>query len=236
MKDPTRLLSSDATEFERLVLRAARSEQPSPSHQRRMRRALILAEFAFLTAGFKAAASVSNHWFVVALVAGALAGKASSNVESAPGPRVANVVAVTAKAPEAPRVEATSPGEVAAVPVEALDLAVDDAPSKATTRGTVPVKTVDLREEIRLLDQARSQIRSGAAARALTTISQYRSQFPRGSFLQEASVLRIEALAASGNRGLATAEAKRFLARHPRSPHVARLERLIGAPASATKP
>lgn len=235
MKDPMRLLSSDATDFERLVLRAARCEQPSPLHQRRMRRALILAEFAFLTAGFKAAASASNHWVVLALVAGALAGKASSPVDTAPTPRAASVVSVTTTTPLSPLVEVPTPVEVAAVPVEALEIENAEVPAKPTARSSAPTKTIDLREEIRQLDQARAQIRSGSAAQALTTISHYRAQFPRGSFLQEASVLRIEALAASGNRAMATADAKRFLAQHPRSPHADRLERLIAAPSKPTK-
>ncbi|MGC4066518.1 MAG: hypothetical protein QM784_18165 [Polyangiaceae bacterium] len=63
MKDPERLLLSDSTNFERFVLRAARSEQPSPSHRRRMRRALFLAEFAFLTSGVKAAAAATANHF-----------------------------------------------------------------------------------------------------------------------------------------------------------------------------
>jgi hypothetical protein len=240
MKDPMRLLASDATDFERLVLRAARCEQPSPINRRRMRRALILAEIGLLTAGFKAAASVSNHWFVVAVVAGVLAGKASSSADAfSPVNPVANVVTVTTQAPEPPvlpQVEPAPTADTASVPVEALEPAKDDAPVKLATRSIPPAKTSDLREEIRLLDQARSQIRSGSAAQALTTLRQYRSLFPRGAFLQEASVLRIEALAASGNRTLAASEAKRFLAHHPRSPHVERLERLIGAPAKSGKP
>ena len=63
--------------------------------------------------------------------------------------------------------------------------------------------------------------RSGSTSRFLDT---YAAKFPRGSFGQEALVLRIRAIDQAGDSARATALAKSFVARFPNSPHVARLK------------
>lgn len=236
MTDPERLLSSGITDFERLVLYAAKREQPSSGQQRRMRRALFFAELGFLTAGFKAIASVGNHLVVVAVIASALVGTGSSrNRESSN--QAARPAAPTTVQP------ALAPSPIGLEPVitdsaknvvrtEPLALDTKSMEAKGAHRPFVPSKPVDLTEEIRLLDEARMALRTNNPARALTTLNRYLSQFPRGSFHQEASVLRIEALAMNGNKVQAAAEAKTFMAKHPGSPHVEKLTRLTQSPAS----
>jgi outer membrane protein assembly factor BamD (BamD/ComL family) len=86
-----------------------------------------------------------------------------------------------------------------------------------------------MREQIALLDRARAALRSGHGGAALTELDTYRKRFPRGEFAQEVSVLKIEALVQNGQMDSARTLGKRFLAAHPESPHVERIERLIGA-------
>ena len=54
--------------------------------------------------------------------------------------------------------------------------------------------------------------------------------YPAGTFRPEATVLRIEALAATGRRDEARALARDFVARHPASPLSERMARLAAAP------
>lgn len=83
-----------------------------------------------------------------------------------------------------------------------------------------------LSEQVHSLDRARVALASGASASALAEIARYRATWPNGVFLTEASVLEIEALAASGERSRARARAADFVAAHPDSPQVDRLRAL----------
>jgi hypothetical protein len=87
-----------------------------------------------------------------------------------------------------------------------------------------------IREESRLVAAARDALRSGNAARALTLLEQARREFPRGTLAQEREALSIEALAASGQTGLAAERARRFLDAHPSSMHAARVRAFVRAP------
>jgi hypothetical protein len=236
MKDPERLLSSTATDFERLVLRAARLEQPSTTQRRRMRRALLLAEFGFLAVGLKAAASVGNHVVLVAVLASALAGPFSSVSRERPEKNVATLEPRAIPSTVLPTASLSEVGRSPVITSAQANELGDKAPTvdritsleaRPLRRIGAPTKSVDLRAEIQLLDDARFALRSNDSARALSTISRYFSQFPRGSFSQEASVLRIEALSLSGNSKQAATEAKCFLANHPGSPHNEKLKRVL---------
>jgi outer membrane protein assembly factor BamD (BamD/ComL family) len=81
-----------------------------------------------------------------------------------------------------------------------------------------------LSEQIRLIEAARAGVASHDAQAALKALDTYSAKFPRGSFGQEATVLRIRAVDQSGDSARATAMAKSFVARFPNSPHVARLK------------
>jgi outer membrane protein assembly factor BamD (BamD/ComL family) len=86
-----------------------------------------------------------------------------------------------------------------------------------------------LREEIRLLDQARAAVRAGTFEQGLKLLERYDRRFPRGQFRQEAQVLRVEALERSGKKDAAFVLGKKFLAEHPESPHVERVESVTGS-------
>jgi hypothetical protein len=85
-------------------------------------------------------------------------------------------------------------------------------------------------QEIAKLDQARVALTEGDAARTQQLVNEYEARFPEGSFLEEAEVLRIEALLQQGDRAGATGVGTRFLGSHPASPHAGRVRTLLGSP------
>jgi TolA-binding protein len=146
--------------------------------------------------------------------------------------------AVVAKHELSKRTEETKPVPAIApvvVPVEAKPTAIEPIPTtlpevqrpeERPKSSAVPSKAQapDIREEIRMLDQARSAVKGGESSEALRLLSKYEQRFPHGQFRQEVQVLRMEALKQSGESERAAALAKKFLAEHPKSPHVERVE------------
>lgn len=240
MTEPVRLLAGDATEFERYLLGAATRERPTRLQRLRMRRGIVLAELGIVGTAAKALALLTQQVVVVAVVAGALAGKGSS--PTSVSPRQLGEIA----AHSATRGSSSSPSdrsassESAASQVEMVEenpAATGDGstslkPEVAATPTVARRRLADLREEIALMDQARAALRLGAPQSALSTLDQYRIRFPRGSFGQESQALRIEALAADGSRARAVGLANEFLAHYPNSPHSDRLRRIVAVGSS----
>ena len=56
----------------------------------------------------------------------------------------------------------------------------------------------------------------------------YRESFPRGRLSQEATVLRIEALSASGNQAAAKRLGEQFLKNNEKSPYADRIKSVLG--------
>jgi hypothetical protein len=100
---------------------------------------------------------------------------------------------------------------VAARPAEA----VPPAPSSADT----------LLDESRRVANARSLLRQGSAADALSALVAIERRHPNGMLAQEREALIIEALSALGHRELVQQRAARFLARYPSSPHAEAVRR-----------
>jgi hypothetical protein len=223
-----RLLDDTGTDFEHSLLSALRDEKPSPELVARMQQGLGLRTAA---AGSAATAS-SVGWIKVSLVGLAtlgLAGVAYVALRSSPSPTVgppsvrpapAKVETLVTLAPKPVAV-----AELAVAPAENRAPAEDRMPARVRPAGSV---APDLREEIRLLDQARSAVRAGEGSQALALLTRYSRRYPRGQFRQEAQVLRVEALKLSGNQQAAVALGKKFVAAHPESLHVERVERATG--------
>jgi len=215
-----RLMDEGSTSFEQSLLSAMANERPSPELVARMEQGLGIAA----SGGAAATAGGVAAWAklaVVGLVAAGLAGVAAVELRSADGPAVAPP---TVK-PVPVKVEA--PVAAAPTPVAVTDLALQDDPTPARPRPAAS-GTPDLREEIRLLDQARAAVRAGEANEALSLLAKYNRRYPRGQFRQEAQVLRVEALKESGHEEAAVKLGKKFVAQHPESPHVERVERATG--------
>jgi hypothetical protein len=85
-----------------------------------------------------------------------------------------------------------------------------------------------LQEQVGLVDRARSLVASGDANGALRAVDAYEHRFPRGLLSEEASLLRIQAMAARGDRGAAAMLAQRFRTMYPRSVHTDTIRWLLG--------
>lgn len=221
MTDPERLLDGGGSELERELLGALATERPTPALSRRMRQGLValglLTSAKTGVAGILALVGVVSVGVTTALIAQRQSLEPRSLSTSAAS-AVAHVVASAARsAPEAP----STPSASALPPPVARGSAVGAAPS--STGG-------DLREQIALLDRARAAVRAGNSGAALAELGAYAKRFPRGEFSQEVTVLKIEALVQNGQMDGARSLGRRFLAAHPESPHVERIERLIGVP------
>lgn len=85
-----------------------------------------------------------------------------------------------------------------------------------------------LLRDVALLDRARSALRAGNAARALTELNRYDAERETHILDREAQLLRIEALVQSGNRKQASELARAYLAAFPGDAHETRLRALLG--------
>lgn len=245
-----KLVPDDPTPLEKMLLDASRAELPSEDHKARLRAVLGIgvplsgpfaapAPASAAVPTTQAAASVAPPATVAAAVAAksttaklavgvgvlAVAGALWLNRESdaAPVPKAPVAAQVQAQPIAAPPPEtaAAEPAAVSPLPP------VEEATAAPRTRGSsAPVASAaeDLSEQIRLIEAARAGVASHDSRAALAAVDSYSAKFPRGSFGQEATVLRIRALDQAGDSARATALAKSFVARFPSSPHVARLK------------
>jgi hypothetical protein len=81
--------------------------------------------------------------------------------------------------------------------------------------------------ELAALEAAATAIAAGNAERGLALLDAYAKDYRRGRLGPEAEVLRIDALALSGQPGAAAKAAESFLERHPKSVLAARVRRYL---------
>jgi len=221
MTDPERLLEG-GSELERELLGLLASERPSASLSRRMRQSLVA--LGLLTTAKTSLAGIVALVSVVTVGAGATWVAQHQRVDARTLPRghvssvVSRAVASISLVPPPASSPAPSPAN------EPPAASRGGAPSSASSSAAG-----DLREQIALLDRARAAVRARDSSRALAELSSYGKRFPRGEFSQEVTVLKIEALVQNGQMDAARSLGRRFLASHPESPHVERIERMIGA-------
>jgi hypothetical protein len=265
MNEPTRLSeSSDA--LTRTLLRAGSNEAPADESLRSAAVALGLASAAgsgvaggLGAAGAVPAAKGSGAWLATAIKWLAV-GVASGAVvwggwEISAPPEPAPIVLAPAVT-EAPLAPATTPRSVpakAADPREPM-AASESAPAgraavawsapSAAAASPAPTPTNaasrKLSEEVALLEGARKALKDSSPERAIENLSAYRARSEKTGVLDpEAEILEIDALDQSGRTPRAAELARAFVARHPGSPHVARLNALIrraGAPGDSHAP
>jgi hypothetical protein len=101
------------------------------------------------------------------------------------------------------------------------------ASAKASAEAPVsPAESTTLLESKRLA-AARAAWRAGDANGALHELEALDRDVPRGVLGQEREALRIQVLAAAGNKARAKELARRFLALHPDSPHAEAIQRVL---------
>lgn len=133
---------------------------------------------------------------------------------------VTNVAAPTSTAPG--QQGSTGTTEVSALPdVRAERTAA--RPRHAAPPAEAKGSANDLRLEIAALDGVRRETEGGRPRRALELLDDYAATFAHGRLSEEAAVLRIEALHASGDRTEADRLARRLLRGSPNTPYAARV-------------
>ena len=237
-----KLVPDDPTPMERLLLDASRAELPSDEHKARMRAMLGIglplsgplaapppavpgqaANLAPASAVGKSATlgKVALGLGLAALI-GAFALLRHNDVVQSPAATVKPGVVVPPRPAAAPALPAAevAPAVSPLPPVEAPAPAAAHVARADATAAT----DADLGEQIRLIEAARAGVAAHDAKVATAALDAYAAKFPRGSFGQEAMVLRIRAIDQAGDSARASALAKSFVARFPNSPHVARLK------------
>jgi hypothetical protein len=74
------------------------------------------------------------------------------------------------------------------------------AASEREEREADPGGAVSIRDEVRLLDRARAAVARGAGDEALAILASYSARHPKGELREEAAIIKMDALRASGER------------------------------------
>jgi hypothetical protein len=226
--DPKRLTVVGATDLERTLLHAARRERPSPELTARMAAGLGLSAAGAVTGAAPAAAAAPVAaakasvavWVSAGVLAAAVgAGVVGVRLSSAPAP--AAHADRPAPAVAAPRVE----DPVVAAPA-VTERRIEKVKKRPAAPAHVHAQAGDLRDQIALIDAARTAVKARSTERALALLHRYDATFPGGAFRPEALALRIEALDEAGRAPEARGLARDFLARYPESPLAARVAKI----------
>jgi hypothetical protein len=235
MTEPTRLKDeAGGDELETSLLQLARNEGPSLEGRRKILAAIAAGGAASLASQTAAAASTTASqgaalkWSLIGAGAVGIAVGAALLFGSTNEPERRSVAPPVVKAVPAPQDEpAPRPAEQGPAP-----LAVDDLPAiKEPAAGTAAsaVRQGSLADEVAQLQKAKLALKGGNPAQALAELTVYTQRFPRPMLGAEATVVRIEALSASGDAARAKSLAEGFLAKNPSSPYAGRLRNLTGA-------
>lgn len=209
------------------LLQAGKNERMRESARAQMANAVAASVLgaAGASAGAGAAAAVSaktlltaKAWLVLAVgvvLVGSFAGwrawtRGPSASTLSPGTAVAPLASSAARSL---RVPPPGPLPDASATAVANKPRLDAAPSGG------------LRTEADSLIHVRERLRAGAPSEALALLAVHSRQFPRGYLVEEARVLRIQALA-STDPGKARSEAAAFLREFPSSPYRANVTRM----------
>ncbi|HET9931391.1 MAG TPA: hypothetical protein VFQ35_11910 [Polyangiaceae bacterium] len=240
MNDPDRLMQSGANDFEARLLRAGRSDAISEQSRRVIVSGLGLGGVMLWASGLMAAVQKAGKgWLTAGAVrwvgVGALSGAAlwagmKLHEPSAPVSAPHKVVAATSKvAPIAPQVEsAPLPPIEEAKPAEEKAKALS-ARARANRSSIATNDKSTLAEELAMVDLARAALARKDTAQSLRLLDEYTHRFSPRRLETEATVLRIEALSAAGDRATASRLGQTFLSRHPQGPYARRVRSLIGA-------
>jgi hypothetical protein len=238
---PTRLMDeAGGDDLELSLLQLARSEGPSMDGRRKILAGIAAASAASLASQQAQAATTAGKgltvakWGVLAVAAVAipaallLRGGDDASAPLQPAPSALKAPATEVKAAPLPA------APVAAEVDGPAPLALEDLPtlpSVAPATGSAPAKQAQgsLADEVAQLQKAKLALKGGSPGQALTELGTYAQRFPRPMLGAEATVLRIEALSQSGDKGRAKSLAEGFLAKNPNSPYAARLRTLTGA-------
>lgn len=236
MSDPRRLID-EASGFEAELLRAGRGDALPAESAATISASLGVAPpmvSSTLATGAKLTASKVIASLLGVGAAGALSVWAGVHLlapPAAPTPQKRSETGSQAA------VVAAAPAEQPITSTPLVEVPEPAAPPKPSVRShSAPSAERDsLPLELEALEHARSALAGGDAARALLLLDEYSTRFPKARLRAESAVLRIEALAASGQKGAAIRLGRQLLAREPNGPYARRVRSLLekaGAPAT----
>lgn len=250
MMEPRRLFD-EASGLDRAVLESALDDEPSPARRRR-----VLATVGGTSAAMFSSAAVARHltswkiasWKIVVGIAattgigigGAVVHSQHASFSPVIVPTasaVASAAPVTPMAPVRPMAPVISAAPTPQAAPSTSSIVVTAPPPPAPARlvkktADVPETALSIAREIALIDRARASIAKGDPKGVLGTLDEYDVECRRGALSLEAAILRIEALAATGDHDGAAARARKFLERHPQSAYDARVRAHVPNPRS----
>lgn len=249
MNEPTRLLDMPESELERALLDAGRSYTASSSVRSKTLLALGLTAVTTsaappaVAAGSSLTKATLSKVAAVALAIGAVAVPVWRYLQHS-GPSADVSRPSVRPAPTSPTAAAAAtidPAPDSAASTEpAAPSAIERATPEASARRTSPTARSSSRSEVKAptsptlsaelaaLDTARTSLAASDAAGALAALDSYARTFPRGRLKLEAEVLRIGALAKSGQTDVARKRAEAFLRLHPDSVLASRVRGYAG--------
>ena len=156
-------------------------------------------------------------------------------------PSSAPVIAEPAVSVRAAAALPVTSDDLPTIPVEALPSSATppkgaDAPARIAAARPAPSSEKARRDdEFELIQRAQDEL-APDPARALTILQEHARLFPAGELTQERETMAVEALVRVHRKPEAKARAAALLARFPRTPYVARLERALGESLSVAPP
>jgi Outer membrane lipoprotein len=181
------------------------------------------------------ASSSVVRWSVVGVCAVTLAGlgwlaTSSSRGDDLPARPAESVPVAAPTAPSSALASTPTPESTSAPAISVDDLPqARNAPpirSAAFAQPAASASASTFREELAMVEAARSALASGDTDVCLKALDRHDAKFPDGALASEADITRIEAHAKNGQNARARALADRFLTRHPTSPYVERVRSL----------
>lgn len=154
--------------------------------------------------------------------------------EAPPPPHVRAPARVRVAPPVAPPAQAPAPAPAAAPePAPApSDISIPPVEVTAPEVAPPPPAPVDPRRlalEVSLIDRARAAVTANDIPRALAVLDEYRKSFADGALVEEAELVRIEALLAAHRSAEASEAGRAFLARFPHSPLARRVRSMLSS-------
>lgn len=227
--------SADCSDLERWLLDGAARERPSPSMLSQLRANLDVSAVSTVAkpsilSGIKTTLlaislgtlmGVHTNERVVDFVATSQVRASELRAEAPQTPTIAPAVASSPSSPEMP-VTGNSVHDTVGLVSRTANRVTRVRQRESVSDSIRGASGPDLSEEIRLLDLARNAVRSQKPEEALASLDVYSVRFPAGAFRQEASMLRMQALAKRGDVNQASSMAKQFVETHPNSPYVRR--------------